>query len=392
MTINLLSSRERQSDQALEFGHGLHTEIVEVTVGTGGEFPSFTKALEELSRAYPAYKRGGIKVEVKARSSFVMEEQLFIDGIDLGFITLTDTLGFIPVSSAGISESLFVLDTTRPLIAGVNKAVLPRIGCLFDYSTAVNRYDGIALSGGSEVQFLAGPADTGVRVSGVKNGRRGLVLLGGAKAYCHIDGLTQGGEGAAAGLASGPDFSGSSNRAMQLQHGARADLPRASFKNSTGDASVYCIWGSSMDIYQSDASGNATGDGILVRDGSGANCREVNASDCDIGFHAIHGSTINARYKAASVWAGDGASRCGSYGVLANDTCSVSAPELPVTGSNVGFHASSNSDINAELSDASACAEVGYKVLGGSKINALGGTGTANVTTNAWTVNGFISK
>ncbi|MGE4487121.1 MAG: hypothetical protein AB7C95_04745, partial [Synergistaceae bacterium] len=63
---------------------------VEVTVGTGGDFPTINAAIEELSRAYsPVYLAGGnVKATIRLKAGFVMAEQVVVENIDLSWITI----------------------------------------------------------------------------------------------------------------------------------------------------------------------------------------------------------------------------------------------------------------------------------------------------------------
>lgn len=59
-----------------------------VTVGPGGDFSSINLALESLSRTVPAYKSGGFNATIIIDQSYVLNEQIIIDGLNLGWITL----------------------------------------------------------------------------------------------------------------------------------------------------------------------------------------------------------------------------------------------------------------------------------------------------------------
>jgi len=122
-----------------------------VTVGTGGDFPTINKALEELSRKYPVYKLNGFTVEVKLLAGYVMNEYVRVRGVDLSWITIT-----------GEDAETTVVRSVIPEHRGAFRAdlggFLPRIGQLFNMDSSgvgtnrhgiycLNNSRGIVLSG-----------------------------------------------------------------------------------------------------------------------------------------------------------------------------------------------------------------------------------------------------
>ena len=341
---------------------------VVLTVGPGGDFLTVNQALTAASRmSRRDYYKGGLDVEIRLLTGFVMAEQIFIIGLDLGFTVIKSEATSVPVDPAGISQELFALENCRPIFAGSGRAVLPTIGCIFDYGDNLTAFDGVALNGNSKVRFLPSASDSATHVSGVLNARDGLLLYGGSEAYCHIDGLTKGGGGSGAGIAVGPTFAHARGRAFQAQHGARATLPRSDFSGARGDVAVYAIWNSFIDIYQSDVSGHLGGTAaVYVRDGSVACARDVDASaGAANGFHAIHSALIDARSGVAS--------GCAGYGVIANGACKIDFTEGSADNCNIGVHASGASEVHAESASAIDCAARGFSSVDSSTVNAARG-------------------
>lgn len=382
------------------------------TVGPGGDFSTINAAMETLTRTAPTYVSGGVKVQLSLLAGFVMAEQVHVDNIDLGWITVTSVDTTVAVDEAAITQELIGLEDNKPLFCGTNGATLPTLGCLFVYADNTTSADGITLASGSKVRFLSSEPDSAVPVSGVRNARKGLSLFAGSEAVCSQMGLTQGGGGSGAGLAVGVDFSGALMYAVHAQHGSRATLTRSNFADCEGTDAVYVIWNSFADIYQSDISGH-TGSNAAVhaRDASVVCARECNANNSTTGFHALHAATIDARSSTANdcanygylangasfmdatagsannagnrgVWASNGSTiefdtgsatgALGTAAVGATAGSTINAAVVNVTGSIIGFYAENASTINARAGIASSCT-YGFYAIQGSTINAQDG-------------------
>lgn len=104
-----------------------------VTVGAAGDFTSFREALEYLSTKYPAFKNKGLNCEVRILDGTIINEQIWLERIDLSHISITtdaadntvkvDVTGWIGVTH----------DTrgNRPFLSAEYGARLPCIKCLF---------------------------------------------------------------------------------------------------------------------------------------------------------------------------------------------------------------------------------------------------------------------
>lgn len=371
---------------------------VTLTVGSGGDYSTVNEALAAATLlGLPRYQRGGFSVEIKLLAGFTMAEQVLVDGLDLGWITITAEDSVVDIDGAAITELLIPNEGNTPVFGGKGGATLPTIGALFSFDPEGVRRDGVTVVDGSRVRFLPSGDEPTIARSGIRNCRRGITVLYNSEAWCHIPGLTQGGVGSGAGTAIGVDFSRASNRALQVQHGSRVSLPRSNFTYCEGDHAVYVIWGSQANIYQSNMS-HATNTAVTCRDGSTVNARETNVSDSDVGYHALHNARINARSRPPSSgnpWVGDGAQRCASYGVHASYNSTIECPDLSVDDcGNRGVHASggsvinftggsakncggeavfatSASTINASNVDASG-SDIGFQAGNGSRVNAAG--------------------
>lgn len=78
------------------------------TVGTGGDFATINEALEHLSTRYPAYKQGGVNVELLLMSGFKIEDVVIVKGIDLSWITIRSQDEFVEARRASIIDDVGV--------------------------------------------------------------------------------------------------------------------------------------------------------------------------------------------------------------------------------------------------------------------------------------------
>lgn len=104
-------------------------ENVKVTVGAGGDFPTINAAVLYLSRFTPDH---GVTAEVELQSGFVMMEQLFVEGLVLGWITITGVDAETVINEPSLTRSLFA--NIKPAF-GVMRGTLPTIGQLFSFSS-----------------------------------------------------------------------------------------------------------------------------------------------------------------------------------------------------------------------------------------------------------------
>jgi len=369
-----------------------------VTVGSGGEYETINEALYQLSRLKPLYKNDGFTAEISLLSGFVMEEQVLVRGVDFSWITITSADAEVPVDASAITTELIPEDNITPIIGGADNARLPIIGVLFAYPDQGDDYadspmDGIAVVNDSTVVFKPG--------AGVKRPRNGLKVLYGSSATCYMPGLTQGGGGTGAGLVTGVDFSYATARALHVAYGSTANLARSQLHHSAGDYGAYIIWGSHVDLYQSQIHDTTNGNAITCRDGSTANMRETNVARSRRGYHALHNSRINARSHTspsdlAIMWVGDAAKDCTQYGVLASYNSQIDAAELDVSGSVIGVRASHTSTISFTSGVAENCTTIAVNAESGGTVNAANvsadNSGTGFLATMGATINADTSS
>lgn len=339
-------------------------ETFTLTVGVSADVATINEAVNVACRMQPVYSQNNTLCVIELQTGFTMQEQLLLDGgTDLGWIKITSVDAVVPIDPAYVTVYLDQPDDLIPAFGAKNNSTLPIIGCQFAYADNTTAKDGVAVILGSKVGFMP--------ETGVIRARNGLKILYDSQAYCYMEGLTQGGDGAGAGTVTGVNFSYAAARGCHIAYGSRGLLARSNFSYSGGDYGVYCIWGSYGDLYQSNAS-YAAGTAFIARDGSFLNCRESNGSHSVRAFHALHNGRINARSRLTGptmIWIGDGAQYCSEYGVLASGNSQIEADSL-------------NCDFNTGSAAVSAS--------GASSINFSGGTAKNAALRGVWSVGSSI--
>lgn len=315
-----------------------------LTVGPGGQFATINEAIDAAVRARPTHSKGLGNCEIRQLSGFVMREQVLLqDGANLGWIKLTSVDPMVLIDPAYITEPLSLADDSYPAFGAIGHSTLPVIATLYHYTSNASARDGVAVMKMAKVLFEPG--------AGVVRSRRGLLVFYGAEAACYPLGLTQGGDGTGAGLATGVDFSYARLRALHAAYGAKASLGRSMLHHCDGDLGAYVIWGAQVDLYQSNASYCVNGTAFLARDGGVLNCRESNGARSKRAFHALHNGRLNARSRISGptmIWIGEGAQYCTEYGVLSSGNSQVEASELNASfcSGSAGVSASNASSVS----------------------------------------------
>ena len=102
-----------------------------VTVGSTGDFATINDALEYYSTKYPNYRAEGILVEIVLLNSFVMEEQVLVNDVDLGWIRITN-------EAAGERSVTAITEGTTPLVTGVAQVADVDIDTFLNDATDLN--------------------------------------------------------------------------------------------------------------------------------------------------------------------------------------------------------------------------------------------------------------
>lgn len=149
-------------------------QTVTAKVGPGEQFTTINAALEALSRAFPTHVAGGLSASIQLQPGFIMREQVFVSGVNCGWITIA---GLDPMTQIDRAALTRAYGGRYPAFAAYSGGWLPIIAQLFEMSSAG---DGTARDG-----ILVSGAGSGVRVNDTKGVRRAggtalRVVTGGA--------------------------------------------------------------------------------------------------------------------------------------------------------------------------------------------------------------------
>ena len=110
----------------------LYTDLT-VTVGITGDFETINKALEYLSQFYPIYNKESIDCVVEIQDGTIINEQIFVNQIDLSYITITtnNPENVVKVDVTGWGGVTHDTRGNRPFFSAENGGRLPGIKCLF---------------------------------------------------------------------------------------------------------------------------------------------------------------------------------------------------------------------------------------------------------------------
>ena len=231
-----------------------------VTVGIDGMYNNINDALFYLAYKYPRFKQTAYpysvsSAEILLLSGFVMNEQVLVQRMNLGFITISSESAEVTINRSALTTAMNTseFDNEYPAFGGDENAVLPVINTLFTMNTTglSERRHGIFVSKNSSAHIRPN--------KGVKN-------AGGYGIYA---------EGASNVNAESAIFTGALQNGISANNSSRINCQ---FADVTG----------------------AGWTGIIASDTSVINAQNCIADNCGTyGVVAQYGSTINARYMSA---------------------------------------------------------------------------------------------
>jgi hypothetical protein len=131
-----------------------------VTVGTTGDYASITEALAYLSTLTPVHTIPEVVVEIELQAGFVMNEQVLVRGIDLGWIKITGVDERTVCATSALVEDFTLVDygtSTKPLFGVSKGGVLPQISQMFKLDTVNNSNTvGVVVAGNSTSVISSG--------------------------------------------------------------------------------------------------------------------------------------------------------------------------------------------------------------------------------------------
>lgn len=362
---------------------------ITVTVGDSGDFNTINEAIAYLTTKRMKHLATSIKAEIKLLSGFIMNEQIYVNGENLGWITITAEDSVVIINRESITQTYGSLATPGygsvvigGAFVGINNAILPVINVLFEMNETGNAQytNGFFVANGAQLTILPG--------CGCRNGQQGIYVIQGGRVIANGADVSYAKgnaiscfRGAYVNFAGG-DGSHAGGHGVYLDNGCHANCASADFSNSGN----YGLWISSASV-------------ICFRNGKLSNCTHgIIADHCslvDADGATIDNSTqrgVTCSYATISV-VNASIQNSGTDGInCAGGT--VYATGATITGSGgKGIFAVYGARVvarqaNAQKGETTSSDDI--RVLEGSIIVANGATGGTSQTINTITENGII--
>jgi len=246
---------------------------ITVTVGLGGQYSTINAALEYLSGFYPLHKTAGVTATINLLAGFVMEEQVLVRGLSLGWIAITGADAETTITHTALIVNF---EGSYPAFGVNGGGTLPLINHLFNMNLGVsgaasNKQGVMAIGAGSSAIIAVG--------KGVKNaGTHGIIAFQGASI-----------------TANGANASGAGVHGIVSSQGSTISAEGAN-ASSAGSNGIEASRGSTINARSANASSAGT-NGIYANEGSAINAAFAliqNQSSASPRIRATNGSTIDA--------------------------------------------------------------------------------------------------
>lgn len=277
--------RVNAAGNAYEFGQtaaevarlAARTAAITYTVGPTGDYASLNAALADVTKNFPSHASTAVRVTLSLQAAFVMAEQVIVDGLNLGWVTITAGTA-VTVTRAALTTQTY--SGIYAAVSAKNGGVLPVIDAVFS-------------------------ADT----SGTGTGRTGLSLSGASKAIVTMSGgftnfpkynlhAVEASDVAAADANfSGPTTAPEYN--AYLRDAVTANLGAADLANGTS-GSVILFDAAHAELSSADVSGTS-GTGVSANRGSKANCYTVTSTGRTTSFSVSAGAIIAANLSGGTL-------------------------------------------------------------------------------------------
>ncbi len=307
-----------------------------VTVGEGGDFATINDALAYLSMYYPLFKSNGIKCEVRILAGTIINEQIWVERIDLSYITITSAAAdnAVQVDVTGWTGITHDTRGNKPFFSGEHGARLPCIACLF---SCIVPEGGWVTAGGSDVVncavgYFCNRGSMGV-VAGAVDTNDVRANVGFENFYDNIIANNNSEIVMREAIVRGAGRYGVMSRHISRVSARSADI------TNCGDIAAYADRASMMDVRHADLSGSKNG--IAAYHASIVTANETDANNIgNAVVDARYGSTVNCQAikvdgAAAAFVVIGGANIVATEAVLANitgTTYNVSANTLTSAG------------------------------------------------------------
>lgn len=377
---------------------------LKVTVGPRGDCPSINDALAALSRSgHPTYVKGGFRAEIHLQSGFALSEQVVVDRVDLGWITITSEDDVVPIIGASLTDAQYNL--YFPAFTASRGATLPVIHTLFEMdrtgrvgNSEANR-NGIFVVDGSFAFITPGSGVinaqgrglhvanasscvarganfSGAGVAAVRNANS-LVEVRGANLRDSAIGLKLAGAGITD--ANNADVSGATAKGIENFESTLR------FSNAFANKCQVAVesWGGSINAVAAEFDDSAA-HAVVLRRGATANFTSSKIRRAGDAALYVSGSTVSAANLVAA-----GAGNVAVLGIGA--IIAVPDADLRNAGS-YGIHATEGSHVTAQGSDATGAGTSGFLNADGSFINATNARGVAGRKINTLSRHGAIFR
>ena len=259
---------------------------LKVTVGENADYGTINEALEYLSNYYPAYKQGGIEFVVEIQSGTIINEQIFVEKIDLSYITISTNApdNTVKVDVSGWEGVTHDTRGNRPFFSAENGGKLPAIGCLFSCITPEDGWN----ENNYAVGYFCNRGSTGV-IMGSVNGSGVLNNVGFEGFYDNIIANNNSEIVLREAICRNAARYGVVSRHISRVSARSADI------TGCGDVAAYADRASTMDVRHADMSGSNRA--IVAYHASTVTANEANANNMQ-GFWAVdsrQGSVINCQ-------------------------------------------------------------------------------------------------
>ena len=300
---------------------------ITVNVGTGQTYTTINQALEYLSGFYPLHKTTGVTATINLKSGFIMNEQVLVRGLNLGWITIVGEDAETIITHTALTTAF---NGTNYPAFGVDKGgTSPVIGQLFRFNVEKvggNKHGLMTVGAGSSASVLSGKGFIGAGALGILTDNASTINANGAN--CSNAGTY--GIYASNGSTINADTINCSNagaNGIVAQIGSTINADSANCSSAGADGIVASL-SSTVNANGANCS-NAGINGISIDNAStvnanGANCSNVTSN----GIYAVNASTVNAN--------GANCSNAGSVGIYANTASTVNANGAIIQNQTIG--------------------------------------------------------
>lgn len=272
-----------------------------VTVGAGGDFATINEAIAYLSTIYPPYKPSGINYEVKILDGTIINEQIWVERVDLSYITITsdNADNTVQVDVTGWTGVTHDTRGNRPFFSAEYGARLPCIKCLFSAIVPAGGWT----SDNQAVGYFCNRGSTGV-IAGSVGANEVLANVGFENFYDNIIANNNSEIVLREAIARNAGRYGVLSRHISRVSARSADI------TNCADIAAYADRASMMDVRHADLSGSKNG--IAAYHASIVTANETDANNIEtLAVCAQYGSTINCHAikidgagQSFSVWGG----------------------------------------------------------------------------------------